>query len=183
MKKVCIISDTHGSLHPKVLGQLYGCDHIIHAGDIGDSFILKELEEIAPVTAVLGNCDDAFLIRGLTRRVRTETIEGVVFAVVHRPTQLARDLSDVAAYYKRNVSGTVPPASGTIPKIIGIHGHTHTSVIKTGTDASPVDLIVCPGSVSFPRDACASFCEIVVDDGEVKKCEIKDLEGEILHEL
>ena len=170
MKTIRIISDTHGSLSTKALSCLYGCDHIIHAGDIVDPDILKELKEIAPVTAVLGNCDDGFLIRGLTRRIVSETIEGVVFAVVHRPTQLARDLLDVASYYKSKEQDITP-------KIIGIHGHTHIPEIMTGADAAPADIIFCPGSVSFPRNSYASYCEIIVDDGEVLTCEIKDLDG------
>jgi uncharacterized protein len=176
MKTIRIISDTHGTLSPKAYACLYGCDHIIHAGDVGDSSILQELKEIAPVTAVLGNCDDAFLIRGLTRRVRTETLEGVVFAVVHRSNQLKRDLLDVASYYQSKTQGICP-------KIIGIHGHTHIPEIKTGSDATPADLIVCPGSVSFPRNVCASFCEVVVDDGKISTCEIKDLEGKTLQKI
>ena len=99
MKTICIISDTHGTMHPKVLSCLYGCDHIIHAGDICDASILEEFKEMAPVTAVLGNCDNAFPTINAGRRIVSETIEGVVFAVVHRDTQLARDLPDVHAYY------------------------------------------------------------------------------------
>ena len=33
MKKIGIISDTHGLLRPEILGILKGCDCIIHAGD------------------------------------------------------------------------------------------------------------------------------------------------------
>ena len=57
MKTVCIISDTHGSLSSKTLGCLCGCDYIIHAGDIGNPSFLIELNNIAPVSAVLGNND------------------------------------------------------------------------------------------------------------------------------
>jgi len=55
--KIGVISDTHGFLDPKVLELFAGVGHILHAGDLGDSFIAFELEQIAPVTAVLGNTD------------------------------------------------------------------------------------------------------------------------------
>jgi putative phosphoesterase len=55
--KIGVISDTHGFLDPKVHGLFTGVGHILHAGDIGFASIISELEQIAPVTAVLGNTD------------------------------------------------------------------------------------------------------------------------------
>jgi putative phosphoesterase len=55
--KIGVISDTHGFLDPKIPGLFAGVGHILHAGDIGNAFIAFELEQIAPVTAVLGNTD------------------------------------------------------------------------------------------------------------------------------
>ena len=52
-----VISDTHGLLRNEAVAALQGSDHIIHAGDVGDPAILRELNEIAPVTAVRGNVD------------------------------------------------------------------------------------------------------------------------------
>ena len=56
--KVGVISDTHSFLDPRVKEIFQGVDHIIHAGDIGMPFLILDLEEIAPVTAVLGNNDN-----------------------------------------------------------------------------------------------------------------------------
>jgi uncharacterized protein len=55
--RVGIISDTHGLLRPEVLAAMSGCNHIIHAGDIGRPEILQSLVEIAPISAVRGNND------------------------------------------------------------------------------------------------------------------------------
>ena len=55
--KIGLISDTHNHLDPRVPTIFAGVDHILHAGDVGLSLILNELELIAPVTAVLGNND------------------------------------------------------------------------------------------------------------------------------
>jgi putative phosphoesterase len=55
--KIGVISDTHGLLRPEVLPALKGVDRILHLGDVGKPSILKELETIAPVTAIRGNVD------------------------------------------------------------------------------------------------------------------------------
>ena len=55
--KIGLISDTHNYLDPRVPEIFEGVDHILHAGDVGDRLILVQLEQIAPVTAVLGNND------------------------------------------------------------------------------------------------------------------------------
>ena len=55
--KIGVISDTHGHLDRKVFGLFAGVSHIFHGGDIGYASIILELEEVAPVTAVLGNND------------------------------------------------------------------------------------------------------------------------------
>lgn len=55
--KLGIVSDTHGLLRPEVLPALAGVDRILHLGDVGKFSILKELERIAPVTAIRGNVD------------------------------------------------------------------------------------------------------------------------------
>jgi putative phosphoesterase len=57
MPRVGLISDTHGLLRPEAVTFLRGSDHIIHAGDIGDATVLRQLNVLAPVTAVRGNND------------------------------------------------------------------------------------------------------------------------------
>src|SRR5271166_5363246 len=52
--KIGVISDTHGLLRPEVAPALAGVERILHLGDVGAMSILKELEKIAPVTAIRG---------------------------------------------------------------------------------------------------------------------------------
>jgi hypothetical protein len=56
--RVGVISDTHGQLRPEALQALEGADHILHAGDVGNSEILSALNNIAPTTAIRGNIDE-----------------------------------------------------------------------------------------------------------------------------
>jgi uncharacterized protein len=55
--RIGVLSDTHGHLDKRILTLFEGVDHILHAGDIGLPWLILDLEEIAPVTAVLGNND------------------------------------------------------------------------------------------------------------------------------
>jgi uncharacterized protein len=57
MLRIGLISDTHGMLRPQAKRFLDGCDHIVHAGDVGNGDVLGELAAMAPVTAVRGNND------------------------------------------------------------------------------------------------------------------------------
>jgi putative phosphoesterase len=52
-----VISDTHGLLRPEAIAALRGSDHILHAGDVGDSRIIERLRGNAPVTFIRGNID------------------------------------------------------------------------------------------------------------------------------
>lgn len=61
VRRIGVISDTHGLLRPQAVSALQGSDLIVHAGDIGSAergaAILARLNEIAPVVAVRGNND------------------------------------------------------------------------------------------------------------------------------
>jgi hypothetical protein len=59
---VVVLSDTHAprrwrACPPRVAEQLRRADLILHAGDVCTAGVLAELEQYAPVTAVLGNND------------------------------------------------------------------------------------------------------------------------------
>ena len=82
--RIGIISDTHGSLDPRAYAALADCDHIIHAGDICGPAILRELETLAPVTAVLGNNDfDEY--GSEVGHFAHPVLGGVRFLVGHKP--------------------------------------------------------------------------------------------------
>jgi|ERR1035438_133234 putative phosphoesterase len=55
--KIGVVADTHGLFRPEVALALAGVERILHLGDVGNPSILKELEKIAPVTAIRGNID------------------------------------------------------------------------------------------------------------------------------
>jgi putative phosphoesterase len=102
MPRVGLISDTHGLLRPEATAFLRGSDFIVHAGDIGDGSVLKELSALAPVTAVRGNND-----RGAWAQAIAETavlrVENVSIYVLHNLAEL--DLDPLAAGFHVVVSG------------------------------------------------------------------------------
>lgn len=57
VRRVGVISDTHGLLRPQALAALAGVELIVHAGDIGAPEVIAGLQAIAPVIAVRGNND------------------------------------------------------------------------------------------------------------------------------
>ncbi|MCK9517470.1 MAG: metallophosphatase family protein [Dehalococcoidia bacterium] len=77
-----LVADTHGYLGCDVLAALEGCDHILHAGDVGDG-VLSALRGIAPVTAVRGNNDTSGEAAGLPEIATVDSPAGPI-AVVHR---------------------------------------------------------------------------------------------------
>ena len=169
MKQVGIISDTHGTLDARAYAAMADCDHIIHAGDIGDPSILRELETLAPVTAVLGNNDFPEYGSAVGRFARS-AIEGVRFLVAHYP-------QDVRITY----AGSSALAPGDpIPQVC-IHGHTHVPKLETGREARPANVLLCPGSAARPRGGFPRcIAKMRVEAGRILEAHIESLEGDVV---
>jgi putative phosphoesterase len=97
-----VISDTHGLLRPEAVAALTGVERIVHAGDIGDPEILRELARLAPVSAVRGNNDRGGWARDIPE---TEVVEvgGVALYVLHDVHEL--DLDPRAAGFAAVIAG------------------------------------------------------------------------------
>lgn len=63
MKRIGLISDTHGYWDDRYANYFAECDEIWHAGDIGSVALVERLQEICPVRAVYGNADGGELRR------------------------------------------------------------------------------------------------------------------------
>ncbi len=102
MPRVGLISDTHGLLRPEAVTFLRGSDFIVHAGDIGDASILRDLNALAPVTAVRGNNDKGAWAKAIADSEVLQ-VEDVSIYVLHEVAGL--DLDPVAAGFQVVVSG------------------------------------------------------------------------------
>ena len=59
MKKILLLSDTHGYLDETILKYVPQADEVWHAGDIGDLSVTDAIKELKPLRAVYGNIDGA----------------------------------------------------------------------------------------------------------------------------
>ncbi len=59
MKKILLLSDTHGHMDDRILHYAKEADELWHAGDIGSLEVTDELEAVKPLKAVYGNIDNA----------------------------------------------------------------------------------------------------------------------------
>lgn len=62
MKRIGILSDTHGIIIPQVFDFFKDVDEIWHAGDLGNIKVAEQLEAFKPLRAVHGNIDD-YIVR------------------------------------------------------------------------------------------------------------------------
>lgn len=88
--RIGVIADTHGLLRPEAVDALTGCEHILHAGDVGDDEILTALGKIAPLTAIRGNVDRAGECAALPATAAVE-LAGHLFYLLHRREDLDLD--------------------------------------------------------------------------------------------
>ena len=102
VKRVGLISDTHGLLRKEAVEALGGSEMIIHAGDVGKPEILEELRKIAPVVAVRGNVDTEPWALALPETAVTEA--GVAMIYVLRDVH-ALDLNPAVSGFQIVVSG------------------------------------------------------------------------------
>lgn len=93
MKRIAILSDTHGLLRPQVLELLSGVDAIIHGGDINTPAIVDTLASLAPLHIVRGN-NDRDWAQDLDLSL-TFTIEKVRFFLIHNKRDVPPGLKDV----------------------------------------------------------------------------------------
>lgn len=142
--KIGVISDTHGLLRENVSEIFKGCDLIIHAGDIGGTEIIENLEKVAPVVAVKGNCDRGEWSYKLKKTQVIEFGETLIY-VIHNSRDVDIDLK--ASGFKVLISG---------------HSHNPSSIILNNI------LFLNPGSAGPRRfNLPISVAILNIDKGKV----------------
>ena len=78
-----VLSDTHGTIHPRLIPLFREAqvELILHAGDVGEPYVLTTLSSIAEVVAVRGNVDVGKLA-SLPEEIRN-TYEGIDIYMTH----------------------------------------------------------------------------------------------------
>lgn len=98
MKRIGVLSDTHGKLREEVVEILRECDVILHAGDINTPQVIESLREIAPLYAVRGNADKEWAEE--LPQTLSEEICGLRVFMVHNKKEIPEDLAgyDLVVY-------------------------------------------------------------------------------------
>ena len=94
MKRIGLLSDTHGYLDPRIFEHFKDVDEIWHAGDIGTLDVLDQLKQFKPTRAVYGNIDD-HLIRietVLNNRFKIEEVNVLMTHIAGRPGNYSKPL-------------------------------------------------------------------------------------------
>ena len=118
MKRIGLLSDTHGYLDEKIKHYFSEVDEIWHAGDIGSLEVLDELKAFKTTRAVWGNIDD-HQIRMETKEIERFQIEQVSVLMMHiggRPEKYAKSAFEELS-------------AKALPKLF-ICGHSHIALIK-----------------------------------------------------
>lgn len=153
MRRIGVISDTHGLLRPQALDALRGCDPIIHAGDVGSADILDALRGIAPVFAVRGNVDRGEWAKGLPVTELVQ-VDGFSLYVLHILEELDLD-APTAGFHAI------------------IYGHSHQPKLETKDGV----MYFNPGSAGPPRFSLPVTLGRLTIAREGLKAEIVPLEG------
>lgn len=131
MKKILLLSDTHGHMDERILHYANEADEIWHAGDIGDLEVTDKLEALKPLKAVYGNIDNAKIRKEfpLNNRFMCEDIDVWITHIGGYPDKYS---SAVKEEIKKN------------PPKIFISGHSH--ILKVMNDKNLNLLHMNPGA-------------------------------------
>ena len=132
MKKILLLSDTHGHLDDQMLKYIKESDEIWHAGDIGTTKVTDTISNLKPLRAVFGNIDNHELRLSFPKELLFEC-EDINIYMTHiggRPGRYAKGISEKIKSIK--------------PKIF-ICGHSH--ILKIQYDKVNQLLFINPGAI------------------------------------
>ncbi len=154
-----LISDTHNKLPRRAIEVLQCAELILHAGDIGEAYILGKLNQLAPTRAVYGNTDMYGLAQELPARLFLN-LEGIEFLLIH-------NIGNKRDFVWKIKRGDFRPE----PQVI-VHGHTHRPEYETYQNY----LFINPGSASQPRHGYpTSVALLEIAQGKVEDFELVEI--------
>ncbi len=162
VKKITVISDTHGVIDEQIIPFLQDSDMIVHAGDIMSADIISKLQTYSKkVVAVAGNNDlperfsnkEEREIISKLKKVEQFSINNELVTVEHGDR------------FGHHPSHEELRAAYPDSKLI-IYGHTHNQVC----DQISTPWIVNPGAAGHTRnnDGGPCYMEIIIDDNNWK---------------
>lgn len=101
MKKILLLSDTHGYLDDAILEHVKDADEVWHAGDIGTVNVSDQISKIKPLKGVYGNIDD-HVIRKIFPLTNIFECEGLKVSMIHIGGYPGRYAATVKEFIKQS---------------------------------------------------------------------------------
>ncbi|MCL7753942.1 metallophosphoesterase family protein [Polaribacter sp. Z022] len=161
MKKILLLSDTHGFIDNQILKFVKQADEIWHAGDIGNLEVTDTLKKLKPLRAVFGNIDgaDARAEFPLDNKFEVEKVSVWITHIGGYPNK----------YYQR-----IREEIKLNPPKIFISGHSH--ILKVQYDKKLNLLHLNPGAAgNHGFHKIRTMLRFELDNGEIKNMEIIEL--------
>lgn len=160
MKKIGILSDTHGFIDDKIIHFFADCDEIWHAGDIGNVEIFKKIKNNV-ILAVIGNIDSKSLKYDYPE-FHFFKCENHKILIIHIAFQYGKFTK-----YTENLIKEYSPT-------ILICGHSH--ILKVYFDNNQNLLIINPGaSGNQGFHAVKTAIRLDIDNDNISNLEILEL--------
>lgn len=163
MKKIGLLSDTHGFLDENIFKHFENCDEIWHAGDFGKEVAtrLKSENERKVIRGVFGNIDD--------QKIKNEFPEQLIFECENVKVMI------------RHIGGYPPKYNPATKKELLVHqprlfisGHSH--ILKIIYDEPLKCLHMNPGAAGkHGWHKVRTLIRFVIDGKELKDCEVIEL--------
>ena len=163
MKKIGLLSDTHGYWDEKFVEYFSSCDEIWHAGDIGSLDVLNQLGAIKPVRAVHGNID-GYPIRATCPKHLHFRIEELDVWITH------------IGGYPGRYAPEVRPKIFENPPGLFISGHSH--ILKVQYDSNLKFLHINPGAAGKQGfHQVRTIIRFCIDKKEIQNLEVIEFAG------
>lgn len=161
MRRIGLLSDTHGYLDDRILVYLKECDEIWHAGDIGNIGVAQKLAALRPLRAVSGNIDGTDLRQEYPLQLRFYC-EEVDVLMVH-----------IGGYPGHYSPETQKEINLLAPKIF-ISGHSH--ILKVIFDKKNQLLHINPGAAGIQGfHQVRTLIRFTIDKAVIKDLEVIEL--------
>lgn len=161
MKKIALLSDTHGYLDEKIFPYLMVCDEIWHAGDIGSVQVADQLSSLKPFRAVYGNIDGASIRQQFPLDLHFE-VEGLKVYMTHiggYPGKYTKRVKDILLQEKPGLY---------------ICGHSH--ILKVMPDKQLGLLHINPGACGIEGfHVMKTLIRFDVEAGKIAQLEVIEL--------
>ena len=162
MKRIGILSDTHGMLDDRILEHFANCDEIWHAGDWGSMEVVNRLQKFKPLRGVWGNID-GFDIRALFPQHNRFMCEGVKVWLTH------------IGGYPGNYDPLVRPDIFQQPPKLFVCGHSH--ILKVQHDKKLDLLHINPGAAGkYGFHKVQTLIRVEIDGEKIQNLEVIELQ-------